>query len=196
MLDLKTEDIEVVGTAVDGEDAVRKERELDPDLVLLDVRMPGTDGVEAARQICARRKDVKIIMLTTFDDSDLIEQALAAGATGYILKDTPPDRLAEAIRTVHTGDMLLSGAVGVKLRAEVGSAQPTYEAEVLPELRELSLREREVLRLVGEGHDNSRIAEQLYLSEKTVRNYVSHIYDVLGIHNRTQLAFWANRHSI
>ena len=195
VLSLKDTDLEVIGTACDGQQAVAREQETQPDVVLLDVMMPVMNGVEAARIMVERRAEIKIIMLTSFDERELIAEALQAGAHGYLLKDTPIDQLIEAIRTVHHGNVLMSPQVAEKLCLSTTKWVP--EALPLPEeIAELSTREREVLSRMARGQDNSQIAGELFLSDKTIRNYVSHIYDVLGIHKRTQVVLWALDHGV
>lgn len=192
VLPFKDPGIEIVGTAANGAEAVERERTLDPDVVLMDIKMPGMGGVEAARRMIARRADLRIIMLTTFDDRELIVQALEAGAKGFLLKDTPTSQIVQGIRSVHEGNVLISSSAAAKLDWG-GRAR----AEETPrELTEMTEREREVLRLMAEGRDNDRIARELGLSEKTVRNYVSIIYDVLGVQNRTEAVLWALNHGM
>jgi DNA-binding NarL/FixJ family response regulator len=190
VLPFKDPGIEIVGTAADGAEAVRRALALEPDIVLLDIKMPRMSGVEAARTILGRRRETRIIMLTTFDDRDLIVEAMEAGAKGFLLKDTPTSQIIAGIRTVHEGNVLISEAAAAKLRWD-GSG-----VEAARELAEMSEREREVLRLMAEGRDNGQIAQTLHLSEKTVRNYVSLIYDILGVDNRTQAVLWALNNGI
>jgi DNA-binding NarL/FixJ family response regulator len=192
---LKDTEIEIVGTACDGRQAVEREQETQPDVVLLDVKMPMMNGVEAARIMAERRPEIKIIMLTSFDERELIAEALQVGAQGYLLKDTPIDQLIEAIKTVYHGNVLMSPQVAEKLCIPVSNRVP---APLPPpkEITELSVREREVLSRMARGQDNTQIADELFLSDKTVRNYVSHIYDVLGIHKRTQVVLWALDHGV
>lgn len=197
VLSLKDPEIEVVDTAKDGKDAIEKERKYKPDVILLDIKMPEVDGVEAARIIRERNPQAKIIMLTTYDDRELIVQALGFGAKGYILKDTPPEQLISAIREVYDGNLLLSGKIADQIDWSVrpgstDTVRAKTKAETKNKLSELSERQREVLHLIAQGKDNSQIADELYLSEKTIRNYVNEIYDILNIHSRTKLALWAH----
>jgi two-component system response regulator DegU len=197
VLSLKDPEIELVASVSNGKEAVEKEQELEPDVVLLDIKMPVLDGVEAARIIKQRKRNVKIIMLTTFDDRELIAGALQVGANGYILKDTPVAQLIQAIRTVHQGNVLISPQVAEKLSKTEQSSRPTEESDrVTAVLNELTSREREILTLMSAGKDNNEIAEQLFISEKTVRNHVSHIYHIIGVHNRTQAVLWALDHGL
>ncbi len=190
LLKLEGTDIEVVGTALNGQEALEKERELEPDVVLLDIRMPLIDGVEVARRMKQRRPAVRILMLTTFDDRDLIRGAIEAGANGYLLKDAHAADVIEAIRSVNQGNVLISGDLALKLSSgRKAAAGP--QAVPLPPGEQLSEREMQVLRLMSEGRNNREISEALGLSEKTVRNYVSRIYDVLNVHTRTRAALWA-----
>jgi DNA-binding NarL/FixJ family response regulator len=194
LLRLEDPDIEVVGTALNGQEALEREQELVPDVVLLDIKMPIIDGVEVARRLKRRRPDVKILMLTTFDDRDLIAGALEAGANGYLLKDASAADVIDAIKHVNNGNVLLSGDLAVKLssRPVVDQSPRNVGIDVDPAALEgLSEREVQVLRLMAEGKSNPEISKDLNLGEKTVRNYVSHIYDALNVHSRTRAALWA-----
>ncbi|WP_112134062.1 response regulator transcription factor [Glycomyces dulcitolivorans] len=184
LLDLQ-EGIEVVGTAADGREAVDVAVETEADVVLMDVRMPGTDGIAATRLLRERRPDCLVVMLTTFDDRDSIVEAMRAGARGYLLKDRPSKDLADAIRTACTGVVQFDPAAAASLTAALGPAQPE------PERPPLSDREIEVLRLLGAGATNKEIAARLYLSEGTVKNHVSRILARLGLRDRTQAAIYA-----
>lgn len=189
LIRLEDDEIDVVGTALNGHDALELDARLMPDVVLLDIKMPIIDGVEVARRIRERRPDAKILMLTTFNDRGLITDALAVGANGYLLKDAHASDVIQAIKGVHSGHVLISTEVARQL-----SALPSDSSvlKVRPDqLGELSKRETEVLELLSEGKSNAEIGIDLNLSEKTVRNYVSHIYDVLNIHSRTRAALWA-----
>lgn len=195
ILRLRDPEIEVVGTATNGDEALTLERELEPDVVLLDIRMPVHDGVTVAREMCRRRPEVKIIMLTTFDDRQLLTDAVRAGAKGYLVKDAHAGEIIEAIKHVSRNNLLISGNLVLKLGGpspnesfQVQSTGQTAESGLVAELSE---REREVLAGIARGKSNGEIAEELSLSEKTVRNYISHIYEVLNIHTRTKAALWA-----
>ena len=192
VLPFKDPHLEVVGIAVDGAEAVEKARELRPDIVLLDIKMPRMSGVEAAREILRSDRDTRIIMLTTFDDRELIVDAMEAGAKGFLLKDTPTSQIIQGIHAVHDGQVLMSEAAAAKLHWG-HAAQPSPPPK---ELAQMSSSERAVLRLMAEGKDNEEIAAALQLSEKTVRNYVSLIYDILGVNNRTQAVLWALNNGI
>ncbi len=193
LLELKGSIVEIVGAASDGSEAVRLAQEQRADVVLLDIRMPGMDGVEAARSIRQSCPRAKVVMLTTFHDRDLIYEALQAGASGYLLKDARVEEILDAIRAVHRGHVLFSSKVAEDLATSPDEPRPESEAQKL--MNSLTPREQEVLVLLVHGKDNAGIAETLGISERTVRNYVSRIYDVLGVHNRAQAIAWTQAHS-
>jgi DNA-binding NarL/FixJ family response regulator len=172
-------DLTIVGKAADGREALALVAEQSPDVVLMDVRMPGMNGVAATREIRARYPRTRVIVLTTFDDDEYVFESLRAGASGYLLKNADPDHLAAAIRAVYAGDSILDPAVTEKVIRR--ATRPEGEL-VLTE--RLTRREREVLRLMAEGAANAEIAERLCLAEGTVKNYVSHILGKLGAHSR------------
>ncbi|MFF7446597.1 MULTISPECIES: response regulator [unclassified Streptomyces] len=176
----------VVGTAVDGRDAVAKTLELGPDVVLMDVRMPRMDGVEAVAVLRSRAPQSRVVMLTTFDDEEYVVQALRAGAHGYLLKDLPAEELAHAVRLAHAGVTQLDSSVARHLTA----ALPSPTAPAAP-AAPLSPRETDILRLVAQGHTNREIATRLYLSEGTVKNHISRILTRLALRDRTQAALRA-----
>ncbi len=173
-------DLTVVGTAADGRAALALVDELEPDVVLMDVRMPGMNGVAATRQICARYPCTRVIVLTTFDNDEYVFQSLRAGASGYLLKNADPDHLAAAIRAVHAGDSILDPAVTQKVIRR--ATHPEGEEPALTE--RLTPRERQVLHPMAEGAANAEIAERLCLVEGTVKNHVSHILGKLGARDR------------
>jgi DNA-binding NarL/FixJ family response regulator len=175
-------DLEIVGEANNGEAAVAQVEQLKPDLVLMDVRMPGMDGVAATRIICQRFPHTRVLVLTTFDDQTYVRQALEAGAAGYLLKDTPFEELTQAIRMVHKGYTQLGPGIASKALG----GEPAPPAQV--DLGDLTPREREILQLIAQGSSNREIAQQLFLSEKTVRNHVSNLLSRLGLRDRTQAA--------
>ncbi|MEU6373585.1 response regulator transcription factor [Streptomyces sp. NPDC046909] len=183
--------IEVVGTAVDGRDAVAKTLEAGPDVVLMDVRMPGMDGVEAVAVLRERAPRCRVVMLTTFDDEEYVVQALRAGAHGYLLKDLPADELAHAVRLAHAGVTQLDSSVAHRLTTFL--PRPDTAPETAPETPAVSLspRETDILRLLAHGHTNREIAARLYLSEGTVKNHVSRILRRLALRDRTQAALRA-----
>jgi len=195
-------DLEVVGEAGNGEEAVRLARELQPDVVLMDLQMPVLDGVAATRQLRAACPLCRVIVLTTFDDDETVFEGLRAGAAGYLLKDTPSARLAEAIRAAARGESFLEPSVAAKVVAEFtrlsargpGVAASAGSAPVAPPqplAEPLSDRELEVLRLVAKGLSNKEIAAALYLAEGTVKNHVTNILGKLGVSDRTQAAIRA-----
>ncbi len=185
--------LEVAGEAGDGEEALEQYAALQPDVVLMDVRMPGMDGVEATRRLRERWPDARIIILTTFDDDAYVFEGLRAGAMGYLLKDVSGNDLAEAIRTVVAGGALLAPSVARKVVAEFSRLAPPARPpdEGLPE--PLSEREKEVLRLLAQGLSNREIAERLFLAEGTVKNHVTIILQKLGVRDRTHAALRARR---
>ncbi|GHH37588.1 response regulator [Streptomyces candidus] len=185
------DDIEVVGEASDGEQAVALARELRPDVVLMDIRMPGTDGLEATRRILAdpRLTEVRVVILTTFDVDDYVYGALRAGASGFLLKDTEPMELLHGIRVVARGDALLAPAVTRRLIAEF--AGRVKQPDPSPRLNALTEREREVMGLVGAGLSNDEIARRLVLSPATAKTHVSRIMTKLDVRDRAQLVVLA-----
>ena len=182
-----SDDLEVVGEAIDGRGAVAVVTRTRPDVVLMDVRMPGVDGIAATRKIIAdpRLAAVAIIMLTTFDDDDQIFAAIRAGASGYLLKDAEPDDLRQAIRVVAAGDALLSASVTRKVMEGIVSG-PVGVADRAP-LKELTEREHQVLAGVGRGLSNDEIAAEIHISPATARTYVSRMLTKLGARDRAQL---------
>ncbi len=177
--------IEVVGEAEDGAVAVEMAAELDPDVVMMDIRMPGTDGLEATRMIRQHSESPpRVLMLTTFDLDDYVYEALRNGASGFLLKDTPPDELVSAIRVIAAGDALLAPSVTTRLIEEFAK-RPT-RPEPPDGLGELTERETEVLRHLARGMSNSEVAEALFVSETTVKSHISHILAKLGLRDRVQ----------
>lgn len=189
VLQSRSSDIEVVGTAYNGEEGIRKAEELQPDIILMDVRMPEMDGVQAMEEIRERMPSVKVIMLTTYDDDVYVKKAILNGAVGYILKDIPPDELLNTIRVVRNGAFLLSSSVAGKLLKGNGvtGADKIFKEQSLPEwYYMLSRKERHMLRMVVEGYDNQEIAEKVNLANQTVRNYLSEIYGQLDVRGRIE----------
>ena len=178
-------DIEVVGEAADGGSAVEVVEATEPDVVLMDVRMPDVDGIEGARRVLARCPGVRVVVLTTFDEDEYVEAALRAGVSGFLLKVAPPERLIDAVRTVAAGGGLLDPGVTRRVIESFAAAPPlrTRRAETLEALTE---RERDVLRLIGRGLSNSEIAAELYLGETTVKTHVSNVLAKLGLRDRVQ----------
>ncbi|MFI8915515.1 response regulator [Streptomyces sp. NPDC053513] len=186
------EDIEVVGEAGDGERAIGLARELRPDVVLMDIRMPVLDGLEATRRITAdaRLEGVRVVILTTFDADDHVYGALRAGASGFLVKDTEPMELLHAVRVVARGDALISPAVTRRLIAEFAGLAGRHP-DPSPRLNALTEREREVLGLVGTGLSNDEIAGRLVLSPATAKTHVSRIMTKLAVRDRAQLVILA-----
>jgi DNA-binding NarL/FixJ family response regulator len=178
------DDIEVVGEAIDGEDALRHYRALAPDVVLMDVRMPAMDGIEATSRLTAADPPARVLILTTFDLDEYVYEALRAGASGFLLKDRPPDELVAAVRVVAAGEALLAPSVTRRLIEEFAArpAAPTPP----PELAELTDREREVLALMARGLSNAEIARELFVAETTVKTHVGHVLRKLRIRDRAQ----------
>ena len=188
------EGMSVVGTAVDGQEAVEKALALAPDVVLMDVRMPVMDGIAATVQIRRKLPGCQVLMLTTFDDEEYVVKSLQAGATGYLLKDIPAADLAQAIRLIRAGIYQLSPSVAGKLVGQLGvKARP---AAPPPPEHDLTERELEVLRLIAGGATNREIAEALVVSEGTVKNHVSNILSRLGLRDRIQAALYAYDHDL
>jgi DNA-binding NarL/FixJ family response regulator len=185
-------DLEVVGDAENGEIAIHLIEELSPDVVLIDIRMPVMDGVAATREIQKRFPEIKVLVLTTFDDDEYVKAALQNGAMGYLLKDTPSEELAVAIRAVYKGYTQLGPGIVKKLLTQFSSVTPTQSSPPPPSLAELTPREKEVLRLIATGANNREIAQELYISEGTVKNHVTNILNRLDLRDRTQAAIFAN----
>ncbi|WP_405803149.1 response regulator [Streptomyces sp. NBC_01187] len=182
------DDIEVVGEATDGDEGVARAEELRPDVVLMDVKMPGTDGIDALRLLRERDNKARVLIVTSFTEQRTVVPALRAGAAGYVYKDIDPEALAGAIRSVHAGHVLLQPEVaGALLSDDQGGSGRG------PSLTE---REREVLGLIADGRSNREIARALVLSEKTVKTHVSNILMKLDLSDRTQAALWAVRHGL
>ncbi|GAB4465778.1 MAG: response regulator transcription factor [Elainellaceae cyanobacterium] len=190
LLELES-DLQIIGEAENGHIAVQQVAQLHPDLVLMDIRMPVMDGVAATEAIARQFPDTKVLILTTFDDQEYVTAALQKGATGYLLKDTPSEDLAQAIRAAHKGYTQISPGILPKLLAQV--TPPPAPALPPPDgLSTLTPREREVLRLVAQGASNREIAQTLYISEGTVKNHVTNILNRLELRDRTQAAILAN----
>jgi NarL family two-component system response regulator LiaR len=184
-------EIEVVGEAEDGEQAIAHTQQLAPDVVLMDLVMPGLDGLDATRQIVAQQPRTHILVLTSFAGDDKVFPAIKAGAQGYLLKDSGPEELVQAIQQVFRGESSLHPSIARKLLRELADPTPRE-----PEVDALTEREIEVLQLVAEGHSNREISEQLTISEATVRTHVSNILAKLNLGSRTQAALYALRTGI
>jgi DNA-binding NarL/FixJ family response regulator len=185
-------DLEVVGTAENGQAAIELAATLQPDVVLMDIRMPVMTGIEATRLITEQFPDIKVLVLSTFDDDRDIAQSMRAGAKGYLLKDMPAPELAEAIRLVHRGYSQMAPGLMEKLLTNVSDSDDGNSQTEPEELTQLPPRERDVLRLIGQGCTNREIANQLHLAEGTVKTYVTHLLSRLTLRNRSQLAIYAN----
>lgn len=185
-------DLQVVGTADNGQAAINQVGNLKPDVVLMDLRMPVMDGREATRAITQQFPNVKVLVLSTFDDEGYIADAMKAGAKGYLLKDMPSEELAQAIRLVHRGYTQMAPGLLEKLMVSVPESNTVSSKPVPQELTELTPREREVLNLIGRGCSNREISEQLYITEGTVKTHVTHLLNRLNLRNRSQIAIYAH----
>jgi DNA-binding NarL/FixJ family response regulator len=179
-------DLEVVAEAGDGDDAVERALETNPDVVLMDVRMPRVNGIEATRQLVQRGNGVRVLMLTTFDLDEYVIEAFRAGASGFLLKTAPPQQLIAAVRTIHDGDALLAPASTRRLIEEF--ARPAATA---PELAELTARERDVLSLLARGLTNAEIAAELVVESSTVKSHVANVLAKLELRDRVQAVVFA-----
>lgn len=184
-------DISVVGEAADGAEAVEVVGKTDPDVVLMDVRMPDTDGIEATRRITARSTAPRIIMLTTFDMDQYVYDALSAGASGFLLKDVPPEQLVAGIHTVHGGEALLAPSITRRMIESFIERPRPGDAGATKRLSVLTPREREVLELIGAGLTNADIAERLVVSETTVKTHVQRVLMKLHLRDRVQAVIFA-----
>ena len=180
--------VEVIGQAVDGADALKRAAALKPDVILMDLKMPNLDGAEATRRIVTEHPDIKVLILSTFDADSYVLQALRAGASGYVLKDSMPDAIVSSILAVVSGERVMANTVANRvLDMLTGAASPKefYDG--------LTAREVEILKLLATGQANKQIARKLNISEKTVRNHVSHMYEKLQIYDRSQAVLYAVR---
>lgn len=185
------EGIEIIGQASNGEEAIALTANLQPDVILMDVRMPVCDGVVATRNIHQRYPWIRIVVLTVFDDDEYIGQSLQAGAIGYLLKRTPAEQIVTAIRSAHSGYSQLGPTIAPKVFAYLSPKPSTSTAA---HKTRLSKRELEVLQLIGKGKNNQEIARSLYITEGTVRNYVTRILRELELRDRISAVLWANEH--
>jgi DNA-binding NarL/FixJ family response regulator len=178
-------ELEVVGEAENGQEAVTLVANLEPDVVLMDVRMPVMDGVAGTREICQRFPRTKVLMLTTFDDREYVTQALQAGASGYLLKDTPFEELTQAIHLIHKGPTQIGPKLITKVLSQPCSVALPKDSQTWAALSE---REKDIIRLIAQGYNNREIAQFLHIAEKTVKNYITNILSELNLRDRTQLA--------
>lgn len=190
MLNLES-DIQVVGVANNGQVAIQQVEALEPDVILMDIRMPVMDGREATRIISQRFPEIKVLVVSTFDEDDYIAHSIKAGAKGYLLKDMPVEELAQAIRLVDRGYSQMGPGLMEKMFDGMVSDQSDTKTEQ-PDLVELTAREIDVLNLIGTGSTNREIAQQLYIAEGTVKSHVTHILNRLNLRNRSQIAIYAN----
>jgi DNA-binding NarL/FixJ family response regulator len=191
------DDLEVVGEAADGQEAIERARDLRPDVILMDIRMPNMDGIEATARLTAARIEPppRVLVLTTFDLDEYVFGALRAGAAGFLLKDAPRERLFEAIRIVHSGDALLSPSITRRLIEDFAARTDPLEPPAAV-LERLTPREREVLVLVARGYSNGEIAERLVVTEATVKSHVGSFLMKLGLRDRVQAVVFAYEHGI
>ncbi len=189
------DDVEVVGEAADGAEAISQAAALKPDVILMDIVMPNVDGIEATQQITRRQPEARVLALTSFASDDKLFPAIKAGALGYLLKDSDPEDLVEAIRQVHRGEPSLHPRIARKLLHELGRPSPPKQIHP-PTPEPLTEREVEVLRSVAKGLSNQQIADNLSIAEVTVRTHVSHILDKLHLANRVQATLYALREGL
>lgn len=193
------EELDVIATARNGQEAFEKAKELEPDIVLMDIRMPVSNGVEGTKLITSSLPGVKVLMLTTFKDSALIAEALEEGASGYLLKDISADTIVKAVMTVHSGGMVLPPELTAQMLNEwkrEKQLKGINEIEKPNELLDLTEREIEVLAELGYGLNNKEIAEKLFITEGTVKNHVSNIISKLAVRDRTQAAIYSVRYGV
>ncbi len=195
ILNLRPE-LEVVGTASDGDEVVQKVKQLQPEIILMDIRMPRMNGVEGTRLVREKFPYIKVLMLTTFSDSELIFEALEQGASGYLLKDMETDAIAQAILTVHSGGVVLPQDITAQIIEELKKTKVAVECNPPEQLKQLTEREVDVLRAIGLGLNNKEIAEKLFITEGTVKNHVSNLISKLELRDRTQAAIYAVRYGV
>jgi DNA-binding NarL/FixJ family response regulator len=187
------DEFSVVGEATQGLEAVEMVRQLNPDVVIIDIQMPVLDGVEATRRIIALPNPPKVLVLTTFERDDYLHEALRAGASGFLLKNSPPERLLDALSIVASGDSLVDPAMTRRLIDAMGTRLPMNSADALKALTD---REEEVLRLIAKGFSNAEIAEALFIGESTVKTHVSSVLVKLNLRDRVQAVVFAYEHGV
>ncbi|WP_002151354.1 response regulator [Bacillus cereus] len=195
ILNLRPE-LEVVGTASDGDEVVQKVKQLQPEIILMDIRMPRMNGVEGTRLVREQFPHIKVLMLTTFSDSELIFEALEQGASGYLLKDMETDVIVQAILTVYGGGAVLPQDITAQIVKELKKTKVAVECPTPEQLEQLTEREVDVLREIGLGLNNKEIAEKLFITEGTVKNHVSNLISKLELRDRTQAAIYAVRYGV
>jgi DNA-binding NarL/FixJ family response regulator len=191
---LEQDNIKVVGRAASGRQAVEKVKELNPDVVLLDIRMPDMDGLQALGAIKANSPDVSVIMLTSYNIPEYITRAISLGAAGYLLKDTDPDSVRYAVKTVASGEAIVDRDILIKVSEHLSDA--TVHEDGSFDIPSLTPQEIRILQLIAEGLDNNTIAEILSVSPNTVKSHASNIFSKLGVSDRTQAAIWAIRNGL
>jgi DNA-binding NarL/FixJ family response regulator len=190
-------DVEVVGEAADGAEALDVAAELEPDVILMDVRMPNVDGLDATRRLLdGKTEGPRVLILTTFDLDEYVYEALRVGASGFLLKDTPPEQLVEAIHVVANGDALLSPVITRRVIEQFVRRPPDSVRKPAPELEELTARELEMLRYVARGLSNAEIAKEAYVSETTVKTHIAHILMKLHLRDRVQAVVFAYENGV
>lgn len=189
------EEIEVVALAENGKQALEKSRVYEPDVVLMDMRMPEYDGAYGIRVLKEHLPQVRVLVLTTFDDDETIQSALSEGADGYILKEMEDAKVIAAVKGVHAGMSIFGGEVYQAMRTQMTAPSPVPAGQEEPEMK-FTKREQELLKLVAQGYDNKEIAAALYLAEGTVRNQISRLLEKLSLKDRTQLAVYAVKHGL
>jgi DNA-binding NarL/FixJ family response regulator len=196
VLDLES-DLLVIGEAADGEEAVKLALQLKPDVVLLDVNMPKKNGLEVTRELRQLAPHIKIVLLTIHDDENYVIEVVKAGATGYLLKDIEPGMLIKAIRSVHSGESFIYPTLARRLFYDAGNPGKRPESlRTRGSQDSLTMRELEVLQLIGQGLSNQEMAQRLFLSEKTVKNHLTNIFRKINVSDRTQAVIYAIRHKI
>lgn len=193
VMESRSEDIEVVGIAYNGKDAVDLVRSRRPDIALLDIRMPVMDGVEATAVIRQKYPATQVVILTTYDDEVYVHEALSKGAVGYLLKETQPSNLIMCLMAVKEGSVMISPAIAMMLAKRLGATVQRTGPDAAAGREDLTKREKEVLLLLSEGLNNKEIAEKLFIEEQTVRNHVSMIYSKVGVHDRIELMLMVNK---